>query len=460
MGIDLVSGNVQIKIKDGGMTAILVPNSSFEGELTSEDLIQYLSDQGVVNGIQHEIIDELIQLSEHWIEPLVVAKGTKPVNGQPGYISPVLKEEENTTDLDKRYIDLRSPTYIHSVRQGDLIAEIVHHTDGTDGVNVLGETVKAKPGKPIRVKKTKNIRVAEKENKIYSLTDGQVSYQKRSVHVFPVYEVHGDLDLKTGNLTFTGNIHIHGDVPSGYTIRADGDIRINGSVEASDLKAGGSVFIRNGIVGQGKGKIEAGCDIRTGHINQGKVVAGGDLHVGLINHSDIQVDGHIFCQNGKGIVHGGNITSGGNIHLNQAGNDLMTKTNFYFGVPPHVIQKHEHLSKKITEEEDNLKKLKLLQAKIEQKEENQRTTKERLLLLRIKNTYLQSESFIEQLKGELDLVKEDFIDVQNLSLFVNGVLYPGVEVTFGKYTRVIKTDYKAVEVKLSSGEVIVQPFKE
>jgi uncharacterized protein (DUF342 family) len=459
VGIDLISDSVQLKIKDNGMTALLVPTSAITDSPSTDELLQYLKENGILNGILHEIIEELVPVFEHWHEPIVIARGTKPIKGQSGYIRPVLQDQELSTDMDARYIDLRSTTYIQSVKQGDLIAEIIHHTNGTDGISVTGDIVKAKPGKPIRVKKTKNIRIDEVQNKIYALTDGQVSYQKRSVHVFPVYEVQGDLDLKTGNLTFTGNIHIHGDVPSGYKITADGDVRIAGAIEASDIKAGGSVFIRDGIAGQGKGKIEAGCDVRTGHINQGNVVAGGDLHVGLINHSQVQVDGNIFCQNGKGIIHGGTITSGGNIHVNQAGNDLMTKTLFYFGVPPHIIHQHDHLSKKIQEEEENLRKLSTLQHKIEMIDEKLRTTKERILLLRIKNTFIQSESLIEQLKLEFHSVLQDFVEVTDLSMYVKDVLYPGVEVTFGKYKRVFKSDYKSVELKLSSSEVIVQPLK-
>jgi uncharacterized protein (DUF342 family) len=419
-----------------------------------------MEEQHIVTGILDDELEKLVEEQEGWTEPIVVAKGTEPVPGDPGYIFPVLKEEQAPIDLNAQFIDLRSPTFIQSVKKGDEIARIVHHTEGINGINVKGEVVKAKPGKPIRVKKTKYVRIDEQENTIHALTDGQVSYQKRAVHVFPVYEVQGDLDLKTGNLTFTGNIHIFGDVPSGYSISADGDIRIQGSVEASQLKAGGSIFIRDGIASQGRGLIQAGCDVRTGYINQGSIRAGGDLHASLINHSTIQVDGNVFCQNGKGLIHGGTITTGGNVHVIHAGNELMTRTKFFFGIPPHVLERHDNLQQKIGEEEQNVLKLKALDAKIEQKPLDQRTIQERLLQLKVKNTLQQSIGLLNQLTSEYELVKEDFVEVKDLSMFIKGEVHSGVEVTFGKYTRSVKSELKAVELKLHSGEIIMQPLKE
>ncbi|MCF6137133.1 DUF342 domain-containing protein [Pseudalkalibacillus berkeleyi] len=455
MGIDLISESVQLKVKENGMSAILVPTSSVKEAVTLDALLDFLTDNQIIYGINLDVLESIVVDLDNWNEPIKIAEGMKPVDGEPGYISPVLNETEST-NLEARFVDLRSPTRIQSVKKGDLIAKIVPHTLGTDGMNVMGEKVVAKPGKPLQVKETKHTKVDFTTNKIIARSDGQVSYQKRSVHVFPVYEVNSDLDLNTGNLSFTGNIHIHGDVPSGYTISADGDVRIAGSVEASDIQAGGSIFIRDGISGQGKGTISAGCDVRTGYINQGSVTAGGDLHTGLINHSYVQVDGSVFCEKDKGIIHGGSISAGVNVHVKQAGNELMSKTQFYFGVPQHVIRQSDHLSSKVKEEEENLKKLLKLQSRIEQKNEDDRTTQERVLLLKIKNTFNQSENLVKQLQSELDIVREDFVEVTNHSLFVRGVVFPGVETTFGKYKRVLKSEYKAVEMKLVSGEVIIK----
>ncbi|WP_221564362.1 DUF342 domain-containing protein [Alkalihalobacillus sp. TS-13] len=459
MDIERLSKCVKLKLGKKKMIAELVPLRSFEDQVTVEDFLIFLEESGIIHGVLRAEIENIVEDIEHWTEPVIVAKGTKPDAGEDGYIKPLIFNGGSSIDEQADFIDLRSFTDIPSVQKGERIAEIIPHTDGTPGLDVKGETVPAKSGRAIKLKKCKNANIDHPSNGIYASADGQVSYQKRAVNVFPVYEVKGDLDLKTGNLSFVGNIHIHGDVPSGYTISAEGDIRISGIVEASDLKAGGSIFIRNGIAGHGKSFIEAGCDLHTGYINQGNLKVSGDLYVRLINYSDVLVDGNIFCQKGKGIIFGGRVSAGGDIFVNQTGTDVMTKTLLYLGTPAHILEKSTHLSSHIALEEENLKKLEKLKASIESKDLAKRTNQERLLLLKVRNTYQQTERLLNGLKKELEEVKEDIKPLHDQTLVVNGVMHPGVEVTFGKYKRVLPHEYKAVELKLVSSEIVIQSLK-
>ncbi|MCF6410593.1 DUF342 domain-containing protein [Pseudalkalibacillus salsuginis] len=459
MDIERLSKCVKLKLEQSYMKATLVPLHAFEESVSVEDFLDFLENNGIVHGILEETIGKIVEDIGHWIEPVIIAMGSEPISGDDGYIKPISTNDGTPIDKDSDFVDLRSFTQIPSVKKGDRIADIIHHTEGVPGMNVKGEPVPTKPGKPIKLKKCKNAIIDHPSDGLYATADGQISYQKRAVHVLPIYEVKGDLDLKTGNLSFIGNIHIHGDVPSGYTISAEGDIRINGIVEASTLKAGGSVFIRNGIAGQGKAVIEAGSDLHTGYINQGTVKVGGDLHVRLINYSDIVVDGSIFCQKGKGIIFGGHISAGKDIFVNQTGTNLMTKTYLYLGTPGHILDQCNHLSRQISIEEDNLKKLKTLQETLESKYEPNRDEKEMLLLLKVKNTYGQTECLLDGLKKELDELTEDLVPDNDQVLVVNGVIYPGVEVTFGKYKRVMPHEYKAIELKLASSEVVIQSLR-
>ena len=100
----------------------------------------------------------------------------------------------------------------------------------TPGKDVYGNELKAKPGKKLRLRPGKNTIV--QNNKVWATTDGQISISSNSVHVFPIFEVKGDLDLNTGNINFIGNVMVYGNVPSGYEIEAGGDVKIIGLVEA------------------------------------------------------------------------------------------------------------------------------------------------------------------------------------------------------------------------------------
>src|SRR5699024_11752661 len=76
-----------------------------------------------------------------------------------------------------------------------------------------------------------------------------------------------------------GSVIIHGDIPSGFTVKAEGDIKVFGIVEAATVIAGGSGYISEGIAGLLKGSITASENIHVGYINQGIVYAGASLYV-------------------------------------------------------------------------------------------------------------------------------------------------------------------------------------
>src|SRR5690606_12118002 len=95
--------------------------------------------------------------------------------------------------------------------------------------------------------------------KAYAVIDGQVSITENDkINVFPIFEVKGDVDFRVGNIDFVGMVLIRGNVLSGFKIKATGDIRIMGEVEAADLEAGENIEIMAGVVAQGKGSIIAG----------------------------------------------------------------------------------------------------------------------------------------------------------------------------------------------------------
>lgn len=79
-----------------------------------------------------------------------------------------------------------------------------------------------------------------------------------SLAIESVYEIKEDVSLKTGNIDFNGTVIIRGDVPTGFSIKASGDILIDGLVEAAHIEAKGSVTIVKGIVGSRTGGIIAG----------------------------------------------------------------------------------------------------------------------------------------------------------------------------------------------------------
>ena len=236
---------------------------------------------------------------------------------------------------------------------------------GVAGKDVYGNELKARPGKPLRLKPGKNIIL--KDDKIYATTAGQISISSNSVNVFPVFEVKGDLDLNTGNIDFVGNVMIQGNVPSGYEIKAGGDVRITGLVEGATIEARGSIHISGGIAGQKKAKVIAGGDLHTRYVNQAIVVAGNDIQVdNFIMHSEVTAGNSIDCKNAH--IIGGKISAGRSIEAGEIGNQHFARTELFIGVESELLQKERTILDEIVKMKDGLTKLAMLKERLDERE--------------------------------------------------------------------------------------------
>ena len=132
-----------------------------------------------------------------------------------------------------------------------------------------------------------NVVLSETEDEIYSKCDGQAAFRSGKVTVDNVYIVQGDVDVTTGNVAFNGDIVVNGNVRTGFTVRAKGNIEINGVVEAAKIEAGKNVLIRDGVQGNKRAYIIAGGDVTAKFIESATVFAEGFIEANSILYSDI-----------------------------------------------------------------------------------------------------------------------------------------------------------------------------
>ncbi|WP_411787917.1 FapA family protein [Halobacillus rhizosphaerae] len=270
-----------------------------------------------------------------------------------------------------------------------------------------------------------------------------------------MFKVPGDLNLKTGNLDFVGSIEINGNVPSGFHLKADGDIKILGMVEGAEIIAGGSVYVGEGVSGLGKAVIQAGLDIRVGYINQAAIEAGQNLFVeNSILHSHCVAKDSIYCQ--KGNIIGGTLSAGVRIEAKDIGNRMSTPTGLYLGVNKKVeekVKKFTQLKNQKLEEKSKLHKLgEMLINKINQGENR---IKDKITLLRQKNSLSSVEEEIEDLTSTLSAMDAVMGEVQGASVEVSGTLFANTNLGFGRYQyKVMETKQKVIAI-LEEGEIVI-----
>lgn len=427
-----------------------------ELSLSENQIIEFLKERKIVYGIQEENVKKIVNELSISLFPLTIAIGKKPVDGDDGYLEyHVELSTEVEHDLTQG-LNFREVVRIPTVHEGDKLLTKIERTNGIDGKNVYGRTVRARPGRPMLMNPGKNVEFNESDQTFYATTVGQIQVLERFVHVHTVYELHESVSMKTGNINFAGSVIIRGDVPTGFTVKASGDITIYGLVEAATIEAGGSVTVSEGLAGLRTGSIEAGENVNIGYINQGNVHVGDSLFVeNSILHSEIVAKNDVFCQRGN--IIGGSISAGKSIEAKDIGNRMNTETKLSFGVNISEDQNIQQLVDKKDQLTDNLQKLNVLKERLS-KNSDELDSKGRVTLLRLERSRTQTVGQIEEIDKKLEESNASLGDINLAYLNTRGTLYSNVLVAFGRYKRRVEKDYDFVQVKIIENEIKINPL--
>lgn len=212
-----------------------------------DEILKELKDRGIIFGISEEVIEDLA--NGHSEEELMIASGQPITKGEDDTVEIYFKhsnKKEFEVD-DSGNIDFKSIGNITSVKKGDVICKRIKGKDGMPGKNIYGQAIQ-----PNR-KKEKDIVAKEgcnllDENTIVATIDGRPEVKGTVFSVHNVYQVVSDVDIKTGNIHFIGDVLIHGEVKEGMNVEAGNTLQVNSNVLRAIIKAGGDVEIKGNVI--------------------------------------------------------------------------------------------------------------------------------------------------------------------------------------------------------------------
>jgi uncharacterized protein len=446
-----------IKTHEKDTVALLVKKNGAEinpEEVTYESLAAWIESKGIKHCIQNEVLHNVVQNTETFNYPAEIAIGQLPVHGEPAQLMPVAETQHYQDNAENEKVDFKRLFTIPTVAFGQLVAKKKPATEGTPGITVFGNLIPSKKGKDFKVRNGENT-VFNKENLgVYATASGEVSYRSNCVDVYSVYRVNGDLSLKTGHIDFTGNVHVTGDVPSGFKITAQGDVRIEGLVEAAEIVTPGNVIVGGGVLGQGKGSIRCGGNFTSLYINQGSIMAGENIEVAQsILHSHCEAGKNIICLSGKGNISGGTCIAENMILANEIGNETYSKTSIYIKMKEPEKKPVFEGDMKIKDLQSSLKKLQQLKDTLIK--QSLITNKiDYAMINKIENTINQTTAQLTELYMQKNKLAEKD---QNESSYViiKRTLHPSVEISIGKYKRKVQSPFQSAKVYMEEKEIII-----
>jgi uncharacterized protein (DUF342 family) len=278
--LEQLNKDILVSIADDGMTAyICLKNPGTEICYGYEDVKKALADAGVKMGINDELIHRILS-EKRYNSMETVAEGKHVEDGEDARYQlffntdvsnkPVIREDGSVDYYNLRLYEL--------VSEGDKLAEYIPPTKGVFGYDVRGKLLVPKPGKPKTKLRGKGFTVSEDGNTYYSAIDGKVEYRNTDLNVIGVLQIEGDVDLNIGNVDFNGDVEISGNVISGVSVTAKGNVTVGGFVEGAVIKADKDIILKKGSNGKGVAKIEAKGNVTASFLENLRVYCDGNVY--------------------------------------------------------------------------------------------------------------------------------------------------------------------------------------
>ena len=422
---------------------------------TLERMQYALASAGVAYNIDVEKLKEL-EIEPVYGTFIPIAQGYAAQDGVNGTATFHIRTEKPSmapkikADGSVDYYDL---DIVENVKQGQVLCTITLPTEGTPGMSVKGREIKQTKGRPVASYVGSNTMLTEDGTAIVSKIDGQVVFANYRISVNETLRVQGNVDHATGNLNVVGNIIIAGTIMPGFKVEATGSIQVGGVVESVTIKAGGNIRLQGGIIGS-----EVICD--------GNFVGRFMERCGMFVKGDLQaeyiVDSNIHC--GKNIravgrdskIIGGNLIAGENIEARTIGSPAGVSTRLELGTDPAILQRQQQLTVEIAELEKSLKSMQPLLELLHQLENaGALTPDKREILNNVSYSFENNTAVLESDKVELADINQQIAKKGYGRVVCTEVMHFGCVVVIGGLSFYVKKDMPFAGIYFQDGEIKV-----
>ena len=420
--------------------------------LTMEIVEKMLTDSGITHGIDQDAIERALKEAIAGGMPIhntVIARGKVPESGKKARIELKFQTDKmvGTIDQESGAIDYRERQALQNVKTGEVLAVNVPPTKGKEGFNVYGDIIPAEPDTDEILTPGENVVVSDDGLVLTSAIDGVVVLTHgNKIGVFKQFEVSGDVDYSTGNLSMAGALDIKGWIRAGFHVQAKGEIRIGGGIEGANVEADADISIKGGIIGSGERKVHAGGNLTVRFIENAQVHANGDILISNdIVRSNVSAGGSIIGTGGQGRIRGGSISAGKIIEMNEIGSPAGIITHVSVGVAPKFREKLADISKKLDGYRKSKVKADRVLAKCDKPGKEKTMSREFLRKLEVLNKHRRKIVIEENriVKEREALSKKlSVTDGEQFAVKVKGVVYSGTTVFVSGYAFEVKDDIK------------------
>jgi uncharacterized protein (DUF342 family) len=456
--VSLADPEIQISITRDKMEAsldIVLPTRCRPFEI--DEVLEKIKNSGIIFGLNHDAIKKAYNSPGTGV---VCATGQPPIHGTNAEIKHHINASGNSrpVEMEDGSVDFKTLNLFTTVNAGDLLAEKIPSTHGTPGTDVLGNPVVAKPGKDILLPVGKNVQVID-TYKIVAEIPGQYLLANNKINVMPIIEIKEDVDLSTGNIEFIGNVTIRGSVTPGFSVKADGNVEVFGSVSGGIVE-GKNVVIKMGIQGMHRGYVKAKENVIAKFIENATVHAGNEIIVSdVVLHSRITAGKKVLVEGRRGLIAGGTVMAGEEIRAKVIGTQMSTSTELEVGVNPALREEYQHIRREIKKVEVSLEQTQKALSILRAMDQHSMPPDKREMLLKLTKAQFHLVGQVEMMRTRMTAIEGEFEEMRSGRIKASDVVYPGVKVVVGTLVKPVRDMLKFVSMYAEDGEIKVGTFK-
>ena len=393
-----------------------------------------------------------------------VAQG-KPVS-QPVPPKVELKFENtaNKNEIGDEKIDFKSISSIVNVIEGQMLAVIQKGIPGESGKDVFGNDIPVPPPPEIPIKPGKNVRISDDGLKFFAEIEGWVMFDNNVIKVEDVYQINGDVDYNTGNISSLGTVIIKGAVKDGFKVEATGDIIVN-AVEAAELIAEGTINIKAGVQGKGSAIIRAKGNVYAKFIEQANIESEGSIIItDSIMHSNVIAKNDLIVLKGKkGLICGGKYRAGTVIACKNIGSKVATATTIEVGYDPYVKKELEIVQEKLNFLKNEYMQTRLnLQRLVNEVKGNEASVsnEKKDLLKKLTERYQKMSLELRELTNQLQRLQVKLRENKKGYIFAKEKIFTNIEINIRNLTYKVREEIDFCTFYDENGEIKWKEFDE
>ena len=449
-----IDAAMHIKIMMNGMYALLFVMPPQEGgnDLSFGECRAAIEESDVSYGINQGLLADIIE-KKQYMQLFIIAQGTEPVNGIDAQIvdkTDCRKSREFRQD-EKGKVDFKDLDLYENVTKDQVICELIPAVDGMPGMDITGKELPFIPGKILTLKNGKNTIISENGLLLLAAVDGYVSYKQDQYSVEPILTIPENVDYSIGNIDFSGDVVIQGDVRFGFTVKAQGSITVMGMVEGAELIAEGDIIIKKGMNGNHSGTLNAKGEVRVSYLENCTVSASGAVYADSIISCDIYSESSVILGGSRGIVIGGSVTALHSVEARMIGSKSQRETTIILGETPRIVARKNAIKMELEEIEKVLAKLKLNITYLDKLRGTLPPDKLSILTQLTEQDTLYEMKKAELEKTLLDLMRET---VDYSSCYVrSNMIFPITKVVIGADSTVINQTLSKANIYYNGSEI-------